>query len=54
LLKGDIIELKSVDLHYPLMINDIKRSEKSIGKYLVGSVSGVISIKKIQTQPSEG
>jgi hypothetical protein len=50
---GDVITFQSIDLHYPLQINEIKRSEKNVGQYLAGSVSGVTFIKKIQTLPSK-
>ena len=47
ILKGDLISFQHANLHYPLLIIEIIRSEKNIGQYLAGSVSGVTFIKKI-------
>lgn len=52
--QGDVIGFQSADLHYPLQINEIKRSEKNAGQYLAGSISGVTFIKKIQAPSEKG
>ncbi len=49
LLQNDVITIQSADLHYPLLVSEIKRGEKNIGQCTLGSISGVTFIKKIQT-----
>ena len=44
----DIIEVNHFVLKYPLMVNDVKRNDVSLGKFTAGKVSGITKLTIFQ------
>lgn len=47
LITGDVLEIRKVELHVPLLVNRIKRNELTLTGMILGRVTGVTEIKKI-------